>query len=583
MAVKLPKGVTLEDLVRNYDTMKSEYASAYRRIKVLDLVDRGEIWELISRKFPEYQITPDTNYVNYIKENILASVYTVGKSASLIARSKQDKEVVDKLNKVLDTLWGVLKVRTYQLKAGERAALCNLGITQVGWSKDIQGGTNEHWYKGDVVLKNIDPLNYGRDPFADTLEDAAFVIYHDKYHKMTLMENPNYRKVLKDMDPEDTGDIENYNRTGGTSPGTNSNYYTLVIHWIKAYDETKEEVVIHEIHTIANKTVLYVKEDIKPRMFPFAELYSNIPVKDPVGISEPSKILSSTVVTNLLDGIVTTHAYKAQRPPRLISDRSGLNLRTFTKYGNDPDKSFIVNGNPDEAVRYVSFPPLPQSLENTTSRLSAAIERMSGIDSKYTGKDTGSILTTGGIDSMLAQATMRDTTRISLYEEYTQELTRLIISHMIYYGDKREYGYTNPTNRQMEFMTLDFPKIPDDILFNYSINISSELPKTKARIQAQADAMLEKSMQYQANPEILTIEEWLSFQDFPGIERIVERLELDRQANMTEQVTQVLAMFSGLVEQGMDPNEAVNVVTQQMQSQQTTGGPPAAPPNPVMK
>lgn len=564
----LPAGLKLEDLKKNYDLMTSEYQRSLSRIKVLDMVDQGRIWDVIAQRFPEFQITPDTNYVNYVKENLLASIYTVGKSAALMPKSKDDEDLIKSLNKVLEVIWDVQGVSHFQMKAGERAALTNLGITQVGWASDITGGTHEAWYKGELVFKNIDPLNFGRDPFADTLDDSGWVIFHDRYHKMTLMENDLYRGAMKHAEMDTVELTESYVRDIGRNVSADSNYMHLVVHWIKVFDEEKNEVVIHEVHTVDNKYVLAVKEDIKPRMFPFAELHSTIPVRDPIGISEPAKILSTTIALNLLDGLAITHAYKSVRPPRLVSDRSGLNLRAFQKFGNDPDKAFIVRGNASDAVQYIQFPPLPPQLENVALRMAGSIERITGIDGRYTGKDTGSILTTGGIDSMLAQATMRDTTKIRLYEEYTKRLTLLVIQYLIEFGDKRSYVYKPKNSLEYQTIELNLPEISSDILFNYSVDISSDIPKNKAKLAASADAMLEKSMQYGAQPEIITIEEWLMYQDFPQKDLILARLELDRNANMTEQVTQILSMYAGLVEQGADPNQAIDMVVQQMQAQQ---------------
>lgn len=576
---ELPEGIVLQDLQDNFNTMASEYKSAYNRLKVLDMADTGKIWEIICKKFPGFHIAPDTNYINYLKENIVASVYTVGKSATLLARTQEDVQMVDSLNNVLDVIWGVLDLPKYQMKAGERAALTNLGITQVGWNSDMTGGTDKAWYKGELVFKNIDPMNYGRDPFAEDLDSAGWVIYHDRFHKSTLMENKNYVKALKDFKPDAMDMVDSYRRDIGRNPSADSNYYHLVIHWVKHYDEETEKVVIHEIHTISNNYVIYVKEDIQPSIFPFAELYSNMPTKDPIGVSEPAKALSSGITLNLLDGIIITQAYKAQRPPRLISDASGLNIRGFQKYGNDPDRAFIVRGNAQDAVQYVKFPDLPPGLENVALRLAGAIERLSGIDGRYTGKDTGSILTTGGIDSMLAQATMRDNTRIRLYEEYTRRLTRLVIQHLLEFADKRSYTHKPEGTLEYKTVEVDFPSISEDTLFNYSIDISTDVPKSKAKLAASADEALERQMQYGGFPEIITAEEWLKYQDFPQKDLLLARLKLDREADMAAQVTEILAMFSALVEQGVNPDEAIDMVTQHMMDQQTPGG-QGTPPGP---
>lgn len=567
----LPEGLTLQMLQDNWDIAKSQYTAAHNKMRLLDMTDRGEIWNHIAKRFPEFQINPDTNHVNYIKENILASVYTVGRNASVLPRKKEDVELTDNLNKLLDNLWGVLKVSKYQLQAGERAALLNLGITQVGWKSDVVGGTSGHFYQGDIVLKNVDPMNYMRDPFAPSLQDAAYVIFHDNYHKTVLMSDPDYRATIQETTPDPGNFFDSYVRDI-TGPSATSQYFKLVVHWIKVWDAEKQEVVIHEIHTIDSKFVLQVRKDIQPRVFPFAELYSNIPVKDPVGVSEPARILASSIVSNLLDGIIISHAYKAHRPPKFVSDSSGLNLRSFAQYGNDPDKTFVVRGNAEKAVHYAQFPALPIGVENVAIRIAGAIERMSGIDAKYTGKDTGSILTTGGVDSMLAQATMRDATRIRLYEDYTTSLTELVLRFLIEYGDKRSYVHKVPTRKAPEPVEVDFPKIDSGSVFSYAISIDAEIPKNKARMAAAADAIIEKSMQYNANPPLMLPEEWLMYQDYPQKDLLLERIEADRKANMTEQVTQVLSMFSSLVEQGMDPNQALDTVTQQLQNPQESQG-----------
>jgi hypothetical protein len=575
----LPEGITLQQLIDNWNTCETEYASARRRMRILDMADRGAIWDIISRQFPEFQINPDTNYVSFVKDNIVASVYTVGRCASLMPKKAEDQDTVDGLNRVLDNIWGTLDVAEFQLQAGERAALVNLGITQVGWDADITGGTSSAFYKGDIVFKNIDPMNYFRDPFAESLDTAAYVIYFDQYHKSVLMED--YHEALEGQTLEGITDALGYYRDVSNA-STDKNYFRLIIHWVRTWDSDKKKGVIHEIHTIDNKFVVRVKSDIQPSVFPFAELYGSIPVKDPVGVSEASKILSSSIVLNLLDGITVSHAYKAHRPPKLISDSSGLNIRAFKEYGNDPDKAFMVRGDATKAVQYVTFPNLPQGLENISLRLSGAIERMSGIDGKYTGKDTGSILTTGGIDSMLAQATMRDTTRIRLYEKYSKRLTRLVLHYLIEFGDKRKYAVKSPLDNRMGELEVDFPKIPPEMAFNYSINIDAEMPKNKARMAAAADVIIEKSMQYQANPPIMTAEEWFRYQDFPQKDLILDRLKSDRSTNITEQVAQILSMFATLTSQGLDPNQAVNTIVQQLQAQQEAGpgaeAPAVAPP-----
>ncbi len=53
---------------------------AHRRAQLLDAADRGRLWETLrANNMPGYQILPDTNHVSYVKDNIVASIYSVGK------------------------------------------------------------------------------------------------------------------------------------------------------------------------------------------------------------------------------------------------------------------------------------------------------------------------------------------------------------------------------------------------------------------------------------------------------------------------------------------------------------------------
>lgn len=577
--IKLPEGITKAILKEYWDTTTQQYRKIRRNMALLDQVDSGELWTKLCKKFPQYQIAPDTNHVNYVKENILASIYTVGKSASLIPRHLQDEELVKQINKILDNIWDVLSVPVYQQKAGERAALLNLGVTQVGWNQDIVGGTSKQWYQGDVVFKNIDPMYYARDPFSNSLDDAEYVITFEKHKLSTLRGMKEYRDALSQYsDPDDMNlpaseAIAEYSRDTLESSDSSDKSKRLVIYWIKVPDTRSIEdkgrssgYMIHEIHTIDSTFILQVKEDIDINIFPFAELYCNEPGNDLVGQSEPAKILSSSMVTNILDGIVATHAYKAQRPPKFLNVSSGLNIRNFAKYGNDPDMTWLVNQDASKAVHYGEFPALPNEIFTMVGRLENSIKSMSGIDERYTGKETGSIQTTGGMEAMLAQSTMRDTTKINLYETYSRRLSRLVLKHLIQHADKRSYLIADKIGNGFSHLEVDFPNVDKSIEFTYALHINSHLPKTKMRMAAAADAIMEKSLQYQdptgQTPPLMEPEEWLEHQEFPNKDIILERMQMQRTSMEAEKFAEYLSMFVQLLSSGVNPDEAFNQVMQ---------------------
>lgn len=573
----LPEGVKLSHVKEQIKNTDAQYTKVLERMRILDGTDRGKMWDVIKARFPRYQLTPDSNWVNYIKENLVASIYTTGRYAQLMPKSDEDISFVVEFNSALETIWDNIKAEYYQFLAGERAALLNIGITQVGWDKTLIGGTKNHWYQGDIKFKNIDPMKFRRDPYADTFDNAEFCYYYDDYSLAVIKAKELYRARLAEIEKA-IGTLDNTNSlteaitpaTDRQNKSTTSSNYHRVTYFYTVYndDSEKEGYKIAEIHLLDDEYVLYCNKDLKPRMLPFAILYCNEPAGDIVGTSEPAKQFQSNLAYNLLNSIYATHAYKAQRPPRFVNADSGINLRQFAKYGNDADKTFIVRGDATTAVHYAQFPQLPPELLQVKQDLGKDIKECSGIDEMYAGKNTGSIQTTGGMDTLMEATSQRDNQKLLLYEEYTKRLTELVVNNLVQFGDKREYTVTDPITQQTKMVTFDFPKIDDDIRFRYSLDIDTYLPRNKARLAMIANMLLEKQAQYKPDPEIITVEEWLLMQDIPFKDMIFKRMGIQRNTRITEQVAQTLEMFATLVEGGVEPDLAVEQVANQLQADQ---------------
>ena len=573
----IPECITIEKLKEFFQVGRVEYAEAFRRAQKLDATDRGKLWEAVRARFPKYQILPDTNMVSYVKSNILASIYTVGKSAKLLPTSEKDKQIVEQLNIALDNIWNTCGVARYQMEAGERAALLNYGLTQVGWDNEPIVGTGDTFKKGKLVLKNINPLRFMRDPFATSIDTAAWCVTWDRYHKSVILANPNYKDAFKKYLSKGSANED----TSGTTPeymadhnSTNSEarqrgYYTIYSYWVN--DNGK----VHEVHVVNNEEILYVKQDIKPSTFPFAELYCNLPAEDLFGTSECAKIFCNNLAYNIMSSIILTSEYKNQRPPRFINGQSGINVATFVKHGNDADRTFVVQGDASKAVHYHQFPQPTQQATQAMGILQSDVKSVTGVDDRYTGRDTGSVLTTGGIENMLDQVTMIDAPKVENYEAYCKRLTQLIISNCIQFSLERQYFVQDPRSLQWKTVTVDFPKIDNDTVFNYEIMISSELPKNKSRVEAVANHLMEMQMQYQGqgiDVDIITPEEWLMMQDLPMREYMQERMGIQRTQNWVSTVTQAVTQYTDLVENGVNPAEAIAATADTMARQAQPGG-----------
>ncbi len=562
--------VSVEDLLKYFNLAKSEYATEHRRMQILDLTNRAGLWKALNATFPSYQLLPDTNHVSYIKSNLVASIYTVAKGASLMPTSDKDKQIIEYLNIALDQEWTLAQVGFMQMRAGSNAALHNIGITQVGWGDDLLTTSNTT-QNGNVRVKNIHPLKFMRDPYAVSLETAAYCMVFDNYHKSVIQSNKNYKEEFERYlnSGKSTGSTLSIPNLADAKVATASNdYYTIVTFWVRVYDEKTKMYAIDEIHTVNAEHILYVRKNIKPNKFPFAILYCNDPEDSLVGVSEPAKGFANSVVYNILDSIIATAIYKNQRPPKYVSVDSGLNIRAFAEHADDPDYTFIVNGDATKAAHYHQYPQVDNAVTALKTTLQMGLQNVSGVDARYTGRDTGSILTTGGTQEMLGRVTVIDTPKILNFEEYTKQLTQLVLSNLVEFAEKREYFEPIPGKvDEYKTVSVDFPDIDSSTVFKYQINISSLLPKNKARIAEMANQLVEKQMQYkQAGMEVdlITPEEWLMFQDIPNKEYMLERMGMQRLNSSLEDVSQVLFEYAELTKNGVPPQDALMAVAESL-------------------
>jgi len=558
---KLPEDINLKTLRELYDETMSVYSPAFERARILDGTDKGMMWDVIGAKFPPYQILNNTNHVAYVKSNLLANIYTVGRQATLKPTSKDDKDIVTHINIAIDQAWSKGMVSYYQMKAGERAALLNKGISKVSWDNTKAGGSGDNFYKGEPDISNVDPMKFMSDPYVDEIEDANFAFEWDHLHKNAILRDEDYVDAFSEY--LDEHGINYGSESSGVDPVTDKgksasqgkDMFKIIESYI--FDEDGD---LWEIHSVGFSKILFTRKR-KPAILPYAVVYCNLPSNDVFGLSEPAKVFSNSLAYNLTISFGLTAEYKNQRPPRYVNKNSGLNIRAFKKHGNDADHTFITQGDSSKAVHYHRFPELSAQGLSIISNLGFDIKNITGVDDRYTGRDSGSILTTGGMENMLNQVTAIDQPKIVNYEKYSKRLTQLILLNMLEYSPKRHYFFKRPNETEYTTVTVDFPNIDSDTLFDYDLNISAVLPKSQQRVAQMANILMEKQMQYAAagnqQVDLITPEEWLMFQDLPNKEYLLDRMNVQRQQDYIDQVSQTVFTYAGLTEKGMDPAEAM--------------------------
>lgn len=556
-----PKEISLKKLRSLFEETELVYGPAFTRARILDATDKGRMWDAIGAKFPSYQILSNTNHVAYVKNNLLANIYSVGRAASLKPTSKDDKDIIKGINIAIDQAWSKGMISYYQMKAGERAALLNKGVTKVGWDNSVTGGKGDNFYKGEPDIKNVNPLQFMSDPYADEIEDADFAFEWDWKHKNAILRDKDYKKEFKKYLDSIQGGPSGESETTFqfTDKGKHASQAKDMYKIIESYI-FDEEGRLWEVHSVGFSHILFERER-KPAILPYADLFCNLTTEDIFGLSAPAMIYSNSLAYNLSMSFGLTAEYKNQRPPRYVNKQSGINIRAFKKHGNDADHTFITQGDASKAIHYHRFPEISAQGLNIMSMLGFDIKNITGVDDRYTGRDTGSVLTTGGMENMMNQVTAIDQPKIVNYEKYSKRLTQLVLLNMLEFSPKRHYFYKPENGTKYETIEVSFPDIDSDTLFNYDVNISAVLPKSKQRVAQMANILMEKQMQYAASGQqqvdLITPEEWLMFQDLPNTEYMLERMGIQRQQDYIDQVSQTVFTYAGLTEKGMDPAEAM--------------------------
>jgi hypothetical protein len=175
---------------------------------------------------------------------------------------------------------------------------------------------------------------------------------------------------------------------------------------------------------------------------------------------------------------------------------------------------------------------------------------------------------------MLDQVTLIDAPKVANYEKYTKRLTQLILMNMTEFAETARVYLIKTPDGKYKSITVPFPSLDMEALSCYTISISSELPKNKARIAQMANTLMEKQMQYNQTGErvhFITPEEWIMLQDLPIKEFMLKRMGIERSNDYTERVSEILMTFAELTKQGVNPRDALSMTAEQMRYKDSSG------------
>jgi len=577
MSYEIERVIKLQELFKNRRRVSENYW------RLIDSYDSGQFWDTMRKKLPKHQIIPDTNLVFDIAHTIVNSVYSAPYIADVLPLDAESQDEARNINKFLEYEYNRHELGYKQLRMGNRAARLNVGFMQIGWDSSSSFKVGDKVMKGELDPVYRDTMAVLLDPNFEDFQDgrAAFVLTEDSFEDI-VAKYPEAENEIQDYldkkqkDKEDDREVAIIHSQDAVGKGyrnqmvapTSEGMFPVFVAYMKHIENGK--LRYDYIVYINEEIILEAKAGVKPEYFPLVALYDLPPEKNPYSVGIIQRNLKNILSLNVLDSIAVTHTYASQRTPLVMDIRAGIDPNRVRKDMNNPDRLFVTNGVASKDVFHrMDYPDLPPNLASIREGLSQSIERVSGIDDEYKGRDTKSITTTGGMERLQSRISMTDNTRISMIEKYAKDLTKMMLDFYILHGGKRWFITTKSyQSEEQALLEIDFGKYKADAgrrvhTFPMSINATPLLPKNRARLAEAANTIMQFQMQYQGQIQLLTEEEWLYYQDFPQKDMILDRMKLDRLRNDMEEITGELQSFAGMTDQGVRPEEAVSQLAEE--------------------
>ena len=548
------------DIIKLFNEYRSYKTSIVKEWRLIRSLYRGDFWKTFKKNLKEYTMTPDWNYFEYCVQAYLNSIYSGAFIGTLTPRYESDSESVEGLNAFISYNWNKWGMKNKFLHVGENGELYNLGAVRVDW--DANSST--------VKMEAVSPDEVYFDPSVDCYKNGHAIFIERSINIEKLRRDERFKKEVDSYLKNNTRltDKTAVNKIayGENQPTTNNKTVSLIECFIR-----NTEGGIDQIFLLDEKEIIY-QEALSIKKFPIAVYTPQRPDGNPYGHSKLNKILNTVITLNMIDSMEATQPYRLMNRVRFVNVDGRINMRSFAQYGNTPGASFEVKGDPSNLIKYIDIPTIPD-MTNLKNRLENSIFQITGVDPYYKGRMTNSIQTTGATQAFQARVTMlTDNSRITLLEEFCEDLTRLVLDYYTEFSGDTSYDVpklsATGTNKVVSTYKVSFT---NKINYDYMINASILLPMNQANLFESAKALYEMQGQYQFKTQVITEEDLIRYSDFPQKDLILQRISSDKQSNSAQDLiadlTNFATIFTKLISQGLSEQqaaeEAINILIEE--------------------
>ena len=206
---------------------------------------------------------------------------------------------------------------------------------------------------------------------------------------------------------------------------------------------------------------------------------------------------------------------------------------------------------------------IPQTLLAYVEFLKRDIEDFTGMTDFATGQSSRSVQTSGGINSMIERSLVGDQDEFTLFEQFIEKLTYLMLSNAIeYYTDDRVMRMRNDNpNSDAEFEYIPFKSEEfADLAWDFSLDIVKKIRHNDQTRQDIMRMLSEWQLQYSPDLQIVTPEDIVKSFNPPNRDAILERLAQDKKQKSYDTAAQVVQEVVQALDSGYDPELVAEIV-----------------------
>lgn len=585
---------------RRFQKAENAMGELHDQWSIIDKFDRAKQWDNVP--IPVWIPKPITNLIRYVRTTKRANLAQNVPQANFTPLTEIDAPLVYKVQKAYEHVWDEQKVPMLVRKAVDRSLLHGTSIAYVYAEDNIQGKyygenhENNQLYQYDVKVKKLSNGNFYVDPTAYNIKEAKWVTITDNLAFSDVKNHPTFKEFagekLKNLkfatierSSSASGDIleRAINKSDATHDSeTGDEMVTIHIHWERFRNEDGAWQVDVSYFIWDTDFLLYRIEDFKPSVLPFAVLYDEEEEQSFWGTSTAMDMLENQKIINKTAQAASIIGTLHQNPQKVVLRESGINAAEMSRTGTLAGK--VWTSNVPNAVEVINPPDIPRGLFDIEDRMKNDIKDMAGITEAYTGQSVGSLTTSTGVDSLIDRSTVRDRDKALQIDDFVEQLSELIVRFIMVYWQEERPIMTRKKNGDAEFETWQPipPMVIDNLQWRIRSDVYAKAPITQASKKQQADNLMQMQGQFQFDPPVITVEEWVEQQDFSNKEDILARMQADRvkkqqqdQQGLTDQILQIIGQAQQMKGTGLTDeqvNQQIQPMIQDLVTQTFTSG-----------